>query len=183
MAERQEHGFIYQEKIINENNLIEDKNYTGKWDGFNGEYNLPTSIKCISKKGSIDFGDFRRQTEVDTDFILYLGFWEGSKNNINEEYKVLIKKENWQRYFGNKEIINDMLNEMKDISNDKSDDPKWKIYREKYSDLYGNSIISLRFKRDHKKQKRIQLRTHYNNRIFFAYRFDRINSLSITVIE
>jgi hypothetical protein len=156
MAERQQHGFLYQEKIINENKLIEDKNYTSKWDGFNKEYNLPTSIKCISKKGSIDFGDFRRQTEVETDFILYLGFWEGNKENINEEYKVLIKKENWQKYFGDKSIIVDMLDEMKDISNDKSDDKKWKEYREKYSKLYGKSIISLRFKRDHKKQKRIQ---------------------------
>jgi hypothetical protein len=156
MAERQQHGFLYQERIINENKLIENENYTGKWDGFNKEYNLPTSIKCISKKGSIDFGDFRRQTEVETDFILYLGFWEGNKENINEEYKVLIKKENWQKYFGDKTIIVDMLNEMKDISNDKSDDKKWKEYREKYSKLYGESIISLRFKRDHKKQKRIQ---------------------------
>ena len=155
-TERQAHGFLHQEKIIKNENLIENCNYTGKWDGFNEKHNLPASIKCISIKGSIDFGDFRRQTEVDTDFILYIGFWKGKKDNITEEYKVLIKKENWQKYFGDKSITDKMLIELKSISNDKSGDGEWKQYRNKYKKLYGKSVISLRFKRDSKKQKRIQ---------------------------
>ena len=52
---------------------------------------------------------------------------------------------------------------MKLITNNHSDDSKWKIFREKYTKLYGDSIISLRFKRDHKTQKRIQCGIAYKN--------------------
>jgi hypothetical protein len=156
MAERQVHGFDYQKRIIEDETLTEDVNYTGKWDAFSSESKLPVSIKCIGINGSVDFGDFRRQTEIVSDFILYVGFWKKSKSNVIEQYKVLIKKEKWDSYFGDKSIISSMMEDMKDISNDHSDDPKWKDFRDKYSKLYGNSIISLRFKRDHKKQKRIQ---------------------------
>jgi len=156
MAERQIHGFNYQRSIIELESLTEDMNYTGKWDAFCLEKEVPVSIKCIGINGSVDFGDLKRQTEVQNDFILYVGFWQKSKSNIVEEYKVLIKKENWDRYFGDKSIIQSMIEEMKGISNSYSDDSKWKEFRNKYIKLYGDSIISLRFKRDHKKQKRIQ---------------------------
>jgi hypothetical protein len=158
MAERQKHGFEYEDLKINENGLIKEENYTAKWDTFeiyNG-IKTPVSVKCISLNSSIDFGDFKRQSEVDEDFILYVGFWKDKKDNIVEEYKVLINKDIWNSYFGNKTIIQSMLDEMKGISNKYSDDDKWKVYRNKYKDLYGKSIVSLRFKRDHKKQKRIQ---------------------------
>lgn len=161
MVERQEHGFLYEKEIIEKNNIIKDDNYTGKWDSY--ENGKPVSIKCIKQGSSIDFGDFKRQSEVDKYFILYVGFWYGNKNNIVESYKVLIKKENWVSYFGDVNIIQSMLTEMKEISNERSDDLKWKSYREKYGKLYGDSIIALRFKRDHKKQKRIQCGITYTN--------------------
>jgi hypothetical protein len=156
--ERQIHGFEYERLIMERNNLTKESSYTGKWDMyelFNGK-NTPVSVKCIGFKSSIDFGDFKRQTEIVDDFILYIGFWKGQKRNIVEEYKVLIKNENWIKYFGDKNIISDMVCEMSFISNDYSDDCKWKEFRNKYSGLYGKSVISLRFKRDHKSQKRIQ---------------------------
>lgn len=158
MAERQKHGFEYEKLKINENNLIKEGDYTSKWDTFEiyNDVRIPVSIKCIGLNSSIDFGDFKRQTEVNEDFILYVGFWKGKKDNIVEEYKVYIKKDIWNIYFGDKSIIQSMLDEMKSISNNYSDDNKWKDYRNKYKELYGKSIISLRFKRDHKKQKRIQ---------------------------
>ncbi len=166
MAERQKHGFEYEQRVIAENNVItDDKNslvkeegYTDKWDMYESidSNKYPVSVKCIGFKSSIDFGDFRRQTNVNDDFILYVGFWKNKKDNIVEEYKVIISKENWQSYFGDKNIINEMLDEMKGISNDYSDDKKWKEFRNKYKQMYGSSVISLRFKRDHKSQKRIQ---------------------------
>jgi hypothetical protein len=157
-VERQIHGFEYERFKISENNLIKDINYTSKWDTFE-MYNgvkTPVSIKCIGINSSIDFGDFKRQSEITNDFILYVGFWKGKKDNIVEEYKVYIKCDIWNSYFGDKSILESMLDEMKLISNDYSDDNKWKEYRIKWKELYGKSIISLRFKRDHKKQKRIQ---------------------------
>ena len=158
MAERQRHGFEYEYMKINENNLIKEENYTAKWDTFEiyNDVKTPVSVKCIGFNSSIDFGDFKRQTEVDKDFILYVGFWKGKKDNIVEEYKVLINKDFWNSYFGDKSIIISMLDEMKGISNDYSDDNRWKEFRNRYKEMYGKSIISLRFKRDHKKQKRIQ---------------------------
>jgi len=156
MAERQKHGFNYQVSIIESESLMEDTNYTGKWDAYDPSTDKPTSIKCIGIKGSIDFGDFKRQSEVNNDFVLYIGFWKGSTSNIVEEYKVLISAEKWTSYFGDKTIVSSMLSEMKNISNDHCDDNKWRDFRHKWGQLYGDSIISLRFKRDHKKQKRIQ---------------------------
>jgi hypothetical protein len=158
MAERQKHGFDYENLKMLENNLVKQENYTSKWDTYEVYNGAQTgvSIKCIGLNSSIDFGDFIRQTQVDEDFILYVGFWSGSKNKIVEEYKVLIKADVWKGYFGDKTITGQMIEEMKGISNLYSDDAKWKDFRNKYKQMYGKSIISLRFKRDHKKQKRIQ---------------------------
>lgn len=158
MAERQEHAFEYERKIIKENNINKTGNYTDKWDAF--EDNKPVSVKNIKKNSSVDFGDFRRQTLLKEDFFLYVGFWINEKNNVVEEYKILVKYENWSKYFGDTSIVKDMLEEMKTISNDYSDDSRWKDFRKKWNDLYKkenkNPMIGLRFKRDHKKQKRIQ---------------------------
>lgn len=158
MAERQGHAFEYESRIINENNIIKSEGYTDKWDAFEGD--MPVSVKNIKLNSSVDFGDFRRQTLLNQDFYLYVGFWKGEKTNIVEEYKILVSYNNWKNYFGDTTIISDMLTEMKDISNDRSDDGKWKEFRKKWNSLYkqnnSNPIITLRFKRDHKKQKRIQ---------------------------
>lgn len=127
---------------------------------------IPVSIKCCKLKSSIDFGDLKRQINITNNFILYVGFWKIDKYKIYQEYKLLIKKQYWTNYFGNVNIISDMLNDMKNISNNKIDDNNWKRFIYKYKELYGNSIISLRFKRDHKKQKRIQCGIMYNNFIY-----------------
>jgi len=165
MAERQLHGFEYEKLIISKNNLITTNKYIDKWDAYE-MYNgilVPVSIKCIGHKSSIDFGDFKRQTEITEDFILYIGRWKSNKSLIIEEYKLFIRKDNWNRYFGDNSIIEDMLLEMKNISNNYTDDGKWLEYRNKYKFLYGESIIALRFKRDHKKQKRIQCGINFRN--------------------
>jgi len=78
LAERQEHGFKYQIQLslLNEK-LVLNTGYTDKWDGTE-EYNLLdhyASIKCIKHRGSVDFGDIRRQCDITGDFILYVGFW------------------------------------------------------------------------------------------------------------
>lgn len=59
-----------------------------------------------------------------------------------------------------------MVEEMKYITNLKEDDDKWKLYCKKYKTLWENRPrdCSIHFKRDHKKQKRIQC--GINNRCF-----------------
>ena len=167
MAERQVHGFDYQNELdlLNEN-LILSTEYIGKWDGyenFNG-IKYPASIKCIKEKASIDFGDIKRISKIDEDFILYVGFWlDKNTKKAVKHYKVLINKENWKKYLGDVSILDALFAEMKTISNDYSDDKKWTEFRKRYNKLYGKSIIALRFKRDHESQKRIQCGITYPN--------------------
>ena len=48
MAERQEHAFEYESRIILENNIIKSPGYTDKWDAF--ENDIPVSVKNIKLK-------------------------------------------------------------------------------------------------------------------------------------
>ena len=58
-----------------------------------------------------------------------------------------------------------MRNEMSLISNLKIDDHSWKLFRNKYSSLWNESdrLVSIRFKRDHSNQKRIQCAFSYRS--------------------
>lgn len=165
MAERQVHGFLYEEKCFADFpwwTSNSDK-YTDKWDGYDTELQKPVSIKCIQKGASVEFGDMFRMASIDEDWILQVGFWEGKKTNIVEEYTVEINKDDWQTLLGDVEVFKTAKKEMDNISNDYSDDEKWKKFRLKYKKLWGDSILQPRFKRDHGKQKRLQVGITYNN--------------------
>ncbi len=165
MAERQVHGFLYEEKCFADFpwwTSNSDK-YTDKWDGYDTELQKAVSIKCIQKGGSVEFGDMFRMASIDEDWILQVGFWEGKKTNIVEEYTVEINKDDWQALLGDVEVFKTAKKEMDNISNDYSDDEKWKKFRLKYKKLWGDSILQPRFKRDHGKQKRLQVGITYNN--------------------
>ena len=101
--------------------------------------------------------------EIDEDWILRVGFWKSEKDNIVEEYTVEVDKDDWQRLLGDVEIFKKAKKEMGYISNDYSDDEKWKKFRLKYKKLWGDSILQPRFKRDHGNQKRLQVGITYNN--------------------
>jgi len=164
-GERQKHGFDYQEVIIKKYNMVESSNYTAEWDSplFN---DMPVSIKCCKKGGEIAFGDVFRQINVNENFLIFVGWWDKDKHVMVEEYIVKIDINIWKSYFGNINNLYDMKKEMSEISNDHSDDDKWKLFCEKWKKIYkdnNNPIISLRFKRDHKTQKRIQCAITYNN--------------------
>lgn len=161
--ERQIHGFLYEKNIIDMYNLHKSDNYTSKFDAFEG--NIPVSIKCIKKKGSIDFGDMIRQYNIESDFILYIGFWENTKDNIVEEHRIFFDKNSWRNLFGEYDLILKMDNFVKnEITNDKIDDSKWKKEIAKFKLEYGKSnIIQPRFKRDHKSQRRLQCGISYTN--------------------
>jgi hypothetical protein len=165
MAERQVHGFLYEKKCFADFpwwTSNSDK-YTDKWDGYDTELQKPVSIKCIQKGASVEFGDMFRMASINEDWILQVGFWEGKKTNIVEEYTIEIDKDDWQCLISDVEVFKKTKKEMDDISNDYSDDEKWNKFRLKYKKLWGESILQPRFKRDHKKQKRIQCGITYNN--------------------
>jgi len=165
MAERQIHGFLYEQKCFVDFPwwTSNGDEYTAKWDGYDTRLKMPISIKCIQKGASIDFGDIFRMASIDEDWVLRVGFWEGEKTNIVEEYTIIIRKSEWQKLIGDIETFKVAKIEMNSISNDYSDDEKWEKFRLEYKMLWGDSIFQPRFKRDHKKQKRIQCGITYNN--------------------
>lgn len=175
MAERQKHGFDYQDKKIKELDLIKEENYTGEFDAFKKKGNckdIPYEFKCIKFGSSIDLGDYTKNSNRVEDFILIIGFWKGTVNNVVEEWCLKIDHTKWNNCcMFNK--TKEMIDEMKNISNSYSDDAKWKIFMKKYKDLYGKQKISLRFKRDHKEQKRMQCAI--NNKIFYDYFIKEFN--------
>lgn len=162
-GERQRHGFIYQAAVIKKNNYRET-GYTDKWDAYDDK-NRPVSIKCIKKGADICFGDFERQNTVTEDFILHVAFWEQSRSNITEQYDLIINADNWNSYFGNCAILQNAFTEMAMITNSHADDQKWDTFCLQTAELYNTdqNIIKLRFKRDHKKQKRLQCAISYAN--------------------
>jgi len=156
MAERQAHGFKYEQDVVSRFGLIKAEGYTNKDDAYYKQ--TPVQVKCIKKGSSIDLGDYFRNASKNDDFILIIGFWEGSKSNIVEEYALYIDHNKWNKLL-RYEFVGSMFEQMKLIRNDKLDDDVWKTFRETHKLQYNYGYdrkIQLRFKRDHKSQKRIQ---------------------------
>lgn len=172
---RQIHGFIYEQFIIEKYRLIKEPNYSSKYDAYlpNG---IPVQIKCIKLKGEICLGDFNRNRTADKDFILHIGFWSVSNDNIVKEITLFIKHEIWTEmlYF---DYIDSLNYEFNLQTNLKEDDNKWKIFTEKYKKLWGyDRLFGLRFKRDHKIQLRKQLAVPYKfiDKLQSIFRYKRI---------
>lgn len=172
MAARQEHGFSNEKRIIKEHNLIDvskTEGYTSKWDAIapaalilspqQRVTDVPTSIKTIRHGGSVDMGDVFRHAKNTEDFILQVDFYVGPKKELNivESYKIYIDSQTWGLLFKFEHY--DYLRQcLREITNDYSDDPKWRNMMEKMHDLWEKPkrIVHLAPKRDHKKQKRMQ---------------------------
>lgn len=181
--ERQKHGFIYENNVIVNRNLTDWKDYikknpntdsdgiyTSTWDAideskrgihFTGK---PVQIKCIKKGASVDLGDIFRNSYKKENFDLIVGFWENSKTNIVEEYVIEVDYKKWNSLFqwNRYEELRDWITNK--VSNDKSYDNQWKSECKMYKKDWGTDrIIQPRFKRDSKKQKRIQCGISYKN--------------------
>jgi hypothetical protein len=167
MAERQSGGFKYQAEVISRFGLEKVKGYTAHWDAY--YKGIPVSIKHEKKKSDVEMADFFRQSEVEEDFFLVCGFWEGTKDNIVEEYILYIPAKDWTKNF-DKSFSPRFKQLLEEITNDKSDDKKWrtqiKSLKKEWESMTSN-LIRPRFKRDHKKQKRIQCAI--NNGDFYTH--------------
>jgi hypothetical protein len=153
-SERQNHGFKYEDDFMERYNLQQSDSYTSDFDGHCGL--LPIQIKYTKVKGEVCLGDYRRNINITQDFILHMAFYEEEgKNKLPnaEEYTLYINHKVYTDLFKLNDI-NIIRDELSLISNDKYDDVKFKTFRNKYKK--SNNIIQVRFKRDHKKQKRIQ---------------------------
>jgi hypothetical protein len=165
--ERQKHGFTYENYIIEKYNIIKSNGYTNKWDGFLN--NIPCSIKTHKLGTGIELADYFRNQEIKEDFYLFVGFWEEEKYNIVEEYCLKIIGDEYSQLF-NKDCGIFFQKMITDITNDKKDDLLWKDLMSQGKKLWEIStpnLISPRFKRDHKNQKRIQCAI--TNKNFYKY--------------
>ena len=172
MAARQQHGFDNEKSVISSNDLVdvgEIEGYTSKWDARAPKANIlelnkivenvPTQIKTIRYGGSVDMGDVFRHAENTENFILQVDFYTGPKKDLNivESHKVYVDADKWAELFEFEDY--GFLKEcLKEITNEYSDDSKWKGMMAEMHNRWGKDrrVIHLAPKRDHKKQKRIQ---------------------------
>ena len=167
MSERQGHGFSFEKEIIEKYHIQKSTGYTDKWDGYLN--NIPVSIKCEKNGSAIEMADYFRNSQNTEDFYLIVGFWEGVEKTIVDIKILFIPGNEWQQLFdlGINEKLKKLLEE---ISNDYADDAEWKRRRLELSAEWKENtpnLIRLYFKRDHKKQKRIQCGITYKD--FFSF--------------
>lgn len=166
MSERQKHGFLFEEKYIKENLLKKEEKYTDPFDAYDLEGN-PYQIKTMKKGSSIDMGDFFINSKKEKDFFLVVSFWDKEKDNIVEIHKLFIPHKEWNSLFdfNNKEEMKHWI--LNKVSNSYEYDEQWKKEKKQWNKKFGKRKIALRFKRDHKSQRRIQCAI--NNTIFYSY--------------
>ena len=169
MPERQMHGFIYENNVIEKFNLIKEDNYTAIWDA-KTKNNIPVSIKYEKFGSDVELADlFRNETERNEDFYMIVGFWKDDKNYVIEEHILYIPIKDWKEMF-NLSLTPSFKKLLAIVSNKKEDDLTWKLgcnlLKEKWIQTT-NNLIRLRFKRDHKIQKRMQCAI--NNKDFYNY--------------
>jgi hypothetical protein len=158
---RQQHGFDFERTIIDAYNLERTNEYHHKYDAYYKK--IPVQIKCIKFGNTVDLASYSRNRAKTEDFILVIGFWKNTKENIVKRYILYIdhKKYIEQMKF---DYCKNMSSDIKLITNLKVDDVKWKTFCKKYKDLYPRcNMIRIRFKRDHKLQKRIQCSITWKN--------------------
>lgn len=168
MSERQSHGFNFEKFIKEKYNIKDyDNNYTAPWDGILN--NIPVSIKLEKYGTDVEMASILRNSQNMQNFYLIVGFWKETKDNIVEIVTLFINGEEWHKLF-NEQLIQECQNLINNISNDKKDDEIWKKEINRLKKLWSEktpNLIRPRFKRDHKKQKRIQCAI--NNKDFYDY--------------
>lgn len=165
--ERQLHGFSFEQSVAEKYGVALSDNYTDKWDGrLDG---IPVSIKTEKYGSDVEMADVFRQMDVSEDFYLIVGFWDGDKTNIVEQHILKVNGEEYSSLF-NRDFAPRLHDLLDNITNDRSDDAKWKtqitLLRKEWKEQTPN-LVRLRFKRDHKSQKRIQCAI--NNKDFYNH--------------
>jgi hypothetical protein len=106
---RQSHGKDYEQKVIKTEKYISSDSHTAKFDAIQKHENylvffkkeipaIDVSIKFSEyDRNRIDLADFFRVARQTKDFIMHLGFYQGSKTNIVDEYKIKIKLANFKK--------------------------------------------------------------------------------------
>jgi len=161
---RQQHGFDNEDRVIRDHGLVDVRGYTDKWDAYapcvrvgNKVYhNVPDQIKTIRRGGSVDMGDVFRHSQTKENFILHVDFYDKEdRTKIVESNILYVDIEKWNSIFRFEDYA--FLKEcLTKITNEYSDDLRWKGMMAEMHNRWGSRPVHLAPKRDHKKQKRIQ---------------------------
>jgi hypothetical protein len=190
MSARQDHGFINEAKVCKRNGLVKWKDfvkqnpqyasgqqdYTSVWDAIDtrvktsGKYGyLPVQIKTIKEGAAVELGDIFRNSKKDEAFRLIVDFWDPSDNTktkIVRTVDVTIDPAKWKAHF-NFPDYDEWKTWIGGVSNCRSYDDIWKNEREQRKSDWNTknpeSLVTPTFKRDHKKQKRIQCSVNSRN--------------------
>lgn len=170
--ERQYHGFVYEDVVRSKYDIAKSDNR--RYNGY--IKNIPVMITTCKKGTEICLSDIFKISQIEEDIVLIVGVWDNFRNNIVDEYICKIPKDFIKRniVYNILPIMSDLLNT---ISNDESDDLIWKREISKIRTKWNstNTILRPRFKRDHKKQKRIQCSIRYNDFIKNVYPYYKTN--------
>lgn len=169
---RQEHGFIYEDKIIKKYNLTKEINYTGKFDGFCPD-GTPVQIKYMGYNNEICMSSWRRNMEIDKDFILHIGFYKESNGvkTHHSDYTIFINVLEYRNmfYIENYEEIEAEFKLMK------SRDERYKLFSDKNKKIRTGDIVKIRFKRHSKSPNRIQGAIPFKKFSQFREKFKLVN--------
>ena len=164
---KQQHGFDFEKEMINEYGMTPSDEYTSEWDAF--YYGVPVSIKTAKIGSDIEMADYFRNASKTTHFYLLVGFWSGKPHNIVEIQLLFINVSDWNKLFPS-QFAEKFRKLLDGITNDAVDTPRWKKeikeLRQEWTCCTDN-LIRPRFKRDNKKQKRVQCAI--NNRDFYNH--------------
>lgn len=165
--ERQSHGLMYEEYCKKEFTIELSNNYGSQFDGTMND--MPVSIKYEKFGTDIELADFFRNANITENFYLIVGFWKENKNQIIEQHMLYIKGQEYHSLFF-QDINQDLKELLSTTTNDTKDDENWRTQCNKIKNnwkAHTSNLIRLRFKRDHKTQKRIQCAI--NNKDFYNY--------------
>ena len=175
-TEHQAHGFKFEDYIIYKYGLIKDKNRTSPWDAHTSK-GIPVSIKNSGRSSSdIIFGDLFRQARMKEDrFILIIGFWEESWQNLTDMYIIPIMAKDWTSMF-NLDVVNYYEDMLKMMSKGKNNHNKtlWENMYDngKLLEEANKSIMRVRARWNPEKSKKTGLRSHRIQCVINRYDFD-----------
>ena len=169
ISEREDSNLILAEEMQSLDPSLEFPTgiYTSKYDLFNSKHPgvfypfRPVQAKCIGEGNAIELGDIFRNSQKEEDFELLVSFYDRidpvtKVPNVTEEIRVLVDHLKWNEQF-HFDHYDAMRAWIRGVSNCYSYDAKWKKEREFWKKRWGKGrLVTPTFKRDHKKQKRIQ---------------------------
>lgn len=185
MSARQQHGFDIQREVIEALDGVQEHFYTASYDGLStSDSNEQIEIKSAKYGAPIELADYFRnrdkhllQNHSVSEFILAVNFYDNETKAIIENNLFYIPLTWWSWHFRSPDGFDASLSEfMRTITNSHDDDNRWTEGRLKFTEVWDNywqtslrqkfseqwgfdipdRLIRLRFKRDHKKQKRVQ---------------------------